>query len=227
VDHGHDHGGLFVGGETMKRLEHGDIVESCKTAIQQLADEVGSFSKDDVIHRVLAVHPSLDRARVDGAAAKCLQAMEPWPTREQDEADYQETVRHVEAMIASGHPDAGFAYLEKKAAEALRMANARAFEIYAMRIDANVLGRHGDRCMNDLVKRIGEDAFIDAVKDELRRDGQLDSATIKVPTCDDKETLTCTTEQFLHWFRVEARRILNDEKPRIVFHFRTGPEEAA
>lgn len=212
----------------MKRLEHGDIVESCKTAIQRLADEFGSFSKKDVINRVMAVHPGMDRARVRHVAGMCMRAMEPWPTQEQDEADYQETVRHVEAMIASGHPDEGFAYLEKKAADALHMANSRAFEVYALRIDANVLWRHGDQCMKDLVKRIGGDAYIDAVKDELRRDGQqLDSATIKVPTCDGMETLTCTTEQFLHWFRIEARRILNDEKPRIVFHFRTGPEEAA
>jgi hypothetical protein len=33
-----------------RRLEHSEIIEECKTAIQQLADEQGSFTKTQVAH---------------------------------------------------------------------------------------------------------------------------------------------------------------------------------
>jgi hypothetical protein len=44
-----------------------DIVEAVKLAVQQITDDpdITSFSKADIANRVLAVHPELDRARLD------------------------------------------------------------------------------------------------------------------------------------------------------------------
>lgn len=201
----------------MKRLEHSDVIEACKTAVQKLADEHGSFSKADVVKAVLAVHPELDIARVRRAATKCLEALDRHPTVEQGEADLQEIMRHADALIAQGRGAEAEDYTKRKLAELERALESRAWELYSMQIETRVLGRQGDRTIHDMVKRIGGDAYIEAIKAELRLDGQPPDT---VSTSKFGSTvLTSTTEQFLHWFRVEARRILNDEKPKIEFHF--------
>lgn len=208
----------------MKRLEHSEIIEACKSAIQALVDEHGAFIKAEVVDRVLAENPEVDRTRVEHAAANCIQALDRWPTIEQLEIMSAEVTRHADVLITSGHLEEGIAYRWKYQAEVEQMIKAMAVDAYAMKIDAEVLGRSGDRCTHDLVKRIGGDAYIEAVKDELRRDGQVDLDNVIIP---DADNLSVSIEKFLHWFQVEARRILNDEKGKITFYFPTGPEEAA
>src|ERR1035437_5991418 len=96
----------------MRRLEHNEIVEECKTAMQQLVDEHDSFSEAEIVERVLAVHPELDRVRLEHAAAKCVKALERWPSAEQDEANWREATRHADPLITSRHLDEGLAYLK-------------------------------------------------------------------------------------------------------------------
>jgi hypothetical protein len=67
----------------MKKLEHSDIRELCKSAIQQIVDEKRreTFGVSDVIEKVLAAYPELDRVRVEDAAKTCLRGdlSLPWP----------------------------------------------------------------------------------------------------------------------------------------------------
>jgi hypothetical protein len=68
----------------MKKLEHGDIRELCKTAIQQIVDEkkLETFGISDVIEKVLAAYPELDRLTVENAAKTCMRGdlSLPWPS---------------------------------------------------------------------------------------------------------------------------------------------------
>jgi len=189
-----------------KRIEYGELIEICKVTIQQIANDQSSFGRDDVVGAVMKKHPLLDCARVvERAASTCLQALDRWPTEQQSEADYHETIRHADALIAAGRGDEAEAFIAKTLAEIERDLDARAFEIYMMQIETAVLGRQGDRCISDLVKRIGAGAFVDAVRDELRRKGQPDADMIRIPTPDGR-FLTYATEHFLDWFRVECAK---------------------
>ena len=67
----------------IKRLEHSDIRELCKAAIQQIVDEKRCeiFGVSDVIAKVLAAYPELDRVRVEHAVKTCMRGdlALPWP----------------------------------------------------------------------------------------------------------------------------------------------------
>ena len=67
----------------MKRLEHSEIRELCKAAIQQIVDEkrCETFGVSDVIEKVLAAYPELDRVRVEHAVKTCMRGdlALPWP----------------------------------------------------------------------------------------------------------------------------------------------------
>jgi len=208
----------------MRRLEHSEIVEACKAAIQQIVDDPAnsSFGRDDVANKVLEVHPELDRAQVESVAAKCLRAME-WPSEAQVAADCEEAKRHAATLPR----EEAVAYLERKEAELREMGEAQLVEGFYLMIGSRVLQPYGDEASTgDIVKRIGADAFVAAVKEELRRDGHAGNV-VTIPA--GERDVVIPMDEFLNTFRVEAEDILNPGKRRkkVTFYFPTGPEQAA
>jgi hypothetical protein len=204
----------------VKRLEHSDIVEACKTAIQNIVDSnPESFSRRDVVDRVMQMHPDADRARVELVAKMCLQAMDgSWP-HEQVDAFCEEAKRHAATL-----PDEeAEAYLNQKADELRQMCDRRLVEAYFFTIGNKLLERHGRNTMHDLITGLGEDAFLTACREELRRDGRGEFVTIHSGDRD----LVYPIEDFMRWFQIEAERTLRPKREKVIFHFPTGPEEAA
>lgn len=165
----------------MKRLEHSDIVEAVKLAVQQMVDQPGfSFSKADIANRVLAVHPELDRARLDRVIAYIWDHLDPHRfNKAEREAEWEQHKAHAETLIQAGHLDEGLAYLQQAAAKTREKTDAIAADAYMSEIELRVFRAHTETTtMGELVRELGVEGYVAAARAELAKDGHVECVTI-------------------------------------------------